>query len=75
MAKVLDFLFGCRHKRFTRPITPIRRSGPKTKSGDAYVACLDCGKQFHYDPENMLMGAPIAMLPPTHSSESLQTQY
>jgi len=74
MVNILELLFGCRHKRFTRPITPIRRSDTNLKSG-AYVACLDCGRQFHYDPDTMRMGEPIAMRPPTHSPDSLQTQY
>jgi hypothetical protein len=74
MVKVFELLFGCRHKRITRPITAIRRPLTKAKSS-AYVACLDCGKQFHYDIDNMRMGAPIAMMPPPQASESLQTQY
>jgi hypothetical protein len=75
MVKVFELLFGCRHKRITRPITVIRRPVTKTKSDGAYVACLDCGRQFHYDLDNMRMGAQIAKIPPQPSSETLQTQY
>lgn len=55
--RILNLLFGCRHSRTTRPITPAHKAG--TKSGDTYVACLECGKQFHYDLENMRRGTPI----------------
>lgn len=50
-------LFGCRHKRLTRPITPAHKPG--TKAGAAYVACLDCGRQFHYDTQNLTMGPAL----------------
>ena len=43
----IDFLFGCRHRHITRPITPCVKPG--TKSAGTYVVCLDCGKQFGYD--------------------------
>ncbi len=74
MVKVFELLFGCRHKRITRPITVIRPV-TRTKSAGAYVACLDCGRQFHYDLDNMRMGAQIAKVAPQSSSETLQTQY
>jgi hypothetical protein len=57
LTKVLSLFFGCRHRRVTRPITPARRPGGQT--GSAYVACLDCGKRFHYDVRNMKMGEPV----------------
>ena len=55
--RVFSVLFGCRHKRVTRPITPAHRPG--TTAGTAYVACLDCGQQFHYDSKNMRIGEQI----------------
>ena len=57
VAVVLNMLFGCHHRRLTRPITPVPKPGRRPES--AYVACLDCGKQFHYDTTNLKMGAPI----------------
>ena len=54
---LLNILFGCHHKRFTRPITPVHRAGRRHEN--AYVACLDCGKQFHYDVLNWRMGGPV----------------
>lgn len=57
VARMFSLLFGCRHRHVTRPITPARRS--RTQPPGAYVACLDCGKRFHYDVANMRMGAAI----------------
>jgi len=54
---LLSLLCGCRHRNITRPITPVHRPG--TEPGETYVACLECGKQFHYDLTAMRMGTPI----------------
>ncbi|HEY1203399.1 MAG: hypothetical protein ABSH46_17110 [Bryobacteraceae bacterium] len=52
-----DLLFRCPHRRLTRPITPV--SKPGVPSGDTYVVCLECGKQFYYDWERMRLGGPV----------------
>jgi hypothetical protein len=57
MTSFLAGLFGCAHRRLTRPITPIRKPGEP--SGETYVVCLDCGKQFAYDWNHMRIGKPI----------------
>jgi hypothetical protein len=49
---ILNVVFRCSHRHITRPITP--RGG-----GQAYVACLDCGRQLQYDLETMQVGAQI----------------
>jgi hypothetical protein len=54
---MFSLLFGCRHRRFTRPITPLSRFGNTRR--DTYVSCLECGKEFHYDAVNMRMGSQI----------------
>jgi hypothetical protein len=54
---VLNLLFRCSHRRITRPITPVSKVGEP--HGGTYVVCLDCGKQFDYDPKEMRMGKPI----------------
>src|SRR5260370_41652536 len=48
---VFDSLFGCSHRRTTFPITPKR---PSSRPG-AYVSCLDCGKEFAYNWNEMRM--------------------
>ncbi len=54
---VYNLLFRCPHRRLTRPITPV--SKPGVPSGETYVVCLECGKQFYYDWDNMRIGKPI----------------
>src|ERR1700750_1153714 len=60
---VLNLLFRCSHRRLTRPMAPVSRAGKP--HSQAYVVCLDCGKQFEYDVNTMHMGKAIA-----HSHES-----
>ena len=54
---VLNLLFRCRHRRMTRPFTPAPKPG-NTRAG-TYVVCLDCGKQFAYDPIRMQFGTDV----------------
>lgn len=54
---VLNLLFRCPHRRITRPITPVIKTGQGR--GETYVVCLDCGKQFGYDAKEMRIGKPI----------------
>ena len=55
-AKLVDVFFGCRHARYSFPVT-IR--GTKARRPEAaaltgtYVACLACGKEFAYDWQEM----------------------
>ncbi len=55
LAGVFDVLFGCTHKRYSFPITS-KLGGRRTHAAKAtgtYVVCLDCGKEFAYDWEQM----------------------
>src|ERR1017187_6221057 len=54
---VANLLFRCPHRRLTRPITPVTKPG--VPSGETYVVCLECGKQFYYDWEKMRLGGPV----------------
>ena len=54
---VLNLVFRCAHHRITRPITPVRKVGEPVS--ETYVVCLDCGKQFLYDLEQMQIGKPV----------------
>ena len=60
---LIDTLFGCSHQRTTFPITPARRNaGPATsvtQRNGTYVTCLDCGKEFAYDWEEMRVGVTL----------------
>jgi hypothetical protein len=49
LSSVFEGLFGCSHRRTTFPITPKR---PTSWAG-AYVTCLDCGKEFAYNWNEM----------------------
>ena len=51
LSSVFDSLFGCSHRRTTFPLTPKR---PSEHLG-AYVTCLDCGKEFAYNWDEMRM--------------------
>jgi hypothetical protein len=57
MDTFLNLLFRCSHRRLTRPITPVTKTGQP--HGETYVVCLDCGKQFEYDYNAMCIGKPI----------------
>ena len=58
---IWNLLFRCQHRRKTFPLTPARAKGadPNEKPADMYVVCLDCGKQFIYDWENMRLGGAV----------------
>jgi len=54
-AKLFDAIFGCHHSRYSFPVT-IRGSGRRTHAASltgTYVACLECGKEFPYDWQEM----------------------
>ena len=65
MDNVLNLIFRCSHRHMTRPITPVHK--PRT-SAVTYVTCLDCGKQFRYDPVQMRMGKAIANIATSRAS-------
>jgi hypothetical protein len=67
MHKLLDLLFGCSHQRYTFPITPAYL-GAKT-----YVACLDCGREFEYDWQNMRVVGEY--VPPKTASQAHAVAY
>ena len=54
---MLNLLFRCPHRHLTRPVAPMTKAGqPHSQS---YVVCLDCGKQFEYDLNEMRIGKLI----------------
>jgi hypothetical protein len=55
MARLFDAVFGCRHARYSFPVT-IRGTARRPQAGaltGTYVACLDCGREFPYDWQEM----------------------
>jgi hypothetical protein len=71
-----DVLFGCSHKRCSFPMTvrgKLRRNTPAASVTGTYVVCLDCGKEFPYDwnqmrlvtttPQTSDAHQPITILP------------
>lgn len=53
--KLYDAFFGCRHSRYSFPVT-VRRLTRRPQAAaltGTYVACLDCGKELPYDWQEM----------------------
>jgi hypothetical protein len=53
---VANWLYGCRHRRTTFPITLQRdadRNGQHTKQAETYRVCLECGHHLAYDWDAM----------------------
>lgn len=59
----LNSLFGCSHQRTTFPLTPGRKSSgypaPGATRNGTYVVCLDCGKEFAYNWNEMRVGQQV----------------
>jgi len=54
---LLNLLFRCAHRHLTRPLTRLGEAG--VRQSESYVVCLDCGKQFVYDLDQMRIGKVI----------------
>jgi len=55
IAKLVDVLFGCHHSRYSFPVT-LGGSAHRPQAGaltGTYVVCLECGKEFPYDWQEM----------------------
>jgi hypothetical protein len=63
---IFNSVFGCSHQRTTFPLTPARKgmAFPVAAAARTYVVCLDCGKEFAYDWQEMRVGAPVSALVP-----------
>ena len=62
IAKLVEAFFGCRHSRYSFPVT-VRRAKYRPQAAaltGTYVACLDCGKEFAYDWDGMQIGRQVA---------------
>jgi hypothetical protein len=74
IAKLFDSVFGCWHSHYSFPIT-VRggsRRNPAAALTGTYVVCLDCGREFPYDWQEMKVLDPST---PTHQrAHSLATK-
>src|SRR5438034_8814662 len=64
--------FRCTHRRTTFPMTPVRKKAAGGESEtplETYVVCLECGKQFAYDWENMRIGSAVDISDGPRASE------
>ncbi len=53
LAKLLEAVFGCSHGRYSFPRKTRASRIPAARLTGTYVACLDCGKEFAYDWNEM----------------------
>ena len=56
VAKLMNMFFGCWHSHYSFPITvkgEAKRNRPAASLTGTYVVCLDCGKEFAYDWQQM----------------------
>jgi RNA polymerase subunit RPABC4/transcription elongation factor Spt4 len=55
LGRLFDALFGCWHSEYSFPIT-VRAGQRRSKAAavtGTYVVCLNCGKEFAYDWQEM----------------------
>jgi hypothetical protein len=72
LTKMMDAVFGCRHSRYSFPITiraNSQRAAKAVRTG-TYVVCLDCGREFSYDWQEMR----VAGSQPRQAARSLMTK-
>ena len=67
MASLISYLFGCSHDRTTFPMR-TRNSADASRQG-TYIVCLDCGKEFDYNWQDMRVGHPVE----SHTTAAAQT--
>ena len=71
MNMLLNALFGCTHRRTTFPLTPAKKIGKGNTRNNTYVVCLDCGREFDYNWQEMRIGQPVTLRVPTRTQEAL----
>jgi hypothetical protein len=49
----------------------VRKVGKSNGRNGTYVVCLDCGKEFDYDWQEMRIGNPVAAHAPATAQETL----
>ena len=71
---IIDALFGCWHRNTTFPLTSKRehRHSEAASQTGTYVVCLDCGKEFAYDWQEMRF---VSSRPKTEAIEEAAESY
>ena len=72
MSRLMNALFGCSHKHYTFPRTvkPGQRCSRLAGMTGTYVVCLDCGKEFAYDWQEMKVIASPKTAPAAGATEA-----
>ena len=68
ITSLVDMFFGCWHKNYSFPITSKtgRRQSRAASVTGTYVVCLDCGKEFPYDWQQMkVVSGKVEAIPET----------
>ena len=63
LGSLLDFLYGCSHRRTSFPITLRARvtvDGQQSTHAETYIVCVECGRQFAYDWATMQRAKRLA---------------
>jgi hypothetical protein len=73
---VFNMLFGCWHSNYSFPITARKGNQARPLAASVtgtYVVCLDCGKEFPYDWNEMkvLSGEPEHIHPAPLTAETV----
>jgi hypothetical protein len=69
LQSLLNTVFACSHRRTTFPITPGRKSASHRNT--PYVVCLDCGKEFAYNWNEMRVGEQVPPRPATTEAQPM----
>lgn len=70
LESLVQYLFGCPHRKTTFPLTCEDTSdGGAARRRATYVSCLECGAELAYDWEQMRVG------PPRRGSHFRQTRW
>lgn len=51
--KLYDLLFGCTHRRLSFPQSARSKDVAAARATGTYVVCLNCGREFPYDWQQM----------------------
>ena len=63
---LLNLFIGCPHQRTSFPLTLKRKLDNNTARTETYIACLECGKEFEYDWQEMRIRKAVSMVTPAN---------